>query len=209
MAPLWPQKEWFTDLLALLMAEPLELPRVWDLLVQPHVKKYHCLLETSSVELIQRIFRKEGFLRKVTCVAAADLRYSTAALYQTKWIKFLGWCDRWGFDPCKATIPVLAGFFLFLRQDLGLSDPAVKYVENSPKLESMPTLCRSATSPAETTISKWRVTATVRQLLQLPTGGTSAFGGLRAIASLRPPSNFRDALQFRRHQLPLYGNECL
>ena len=82
-------------------------------------------------------------------------------------------------------------------------------MENSPKLESMPTLCRSATLPAETTISKWRVTATIRQLLQLLTGGTLAFGGLRAIASLRPPSNFRDTPVFWSHQLPLYGNECL
>ena len=82
-------------------------------------------------------------------------------------------------------------------------------MENAPKLESMPTLCRSATLPAETTISKWRVTATIRQLLQLLTGGTSAFGGLRAIASLRPHSNFRDAPVFQSHQLPFYGNECL
>ena len=57
-------------------------------------------------------------------------------------------------------------------------------MENSPKLESMPTLCRSATLPAETTISKWRVMATIRQLLQLPTGGTSAFGGLRVLEGL-------------------------
>ena len=48
-------------------------------------------------------------------------------------------------------------------------------MKNSPKLKSMPTLCRSATLLAETTISKWRVTTTIRQLLQLPTGGTSAF----------------------------------
>ena len=46
-------------------------------------------------------------------------------------------------------------------------------MENSPKLERMPTLCRSATLPPETTISKWGVTATIRQLLQLPTQGTS------------------------------------
>ena len=84
-----------------------------------------------------------------------------------------------------------------------------RYMENSPKLESMPTLCRSATLPQETTISKWRVAATIRQLLQLPTGGASAFGGLRAIASLRPPSNFREVPVFRSHQLPLYGNERL
>ena len=83
------------------------------------------------------------------------------------------------------------------------------YMENSPKLERMPTLCRSATLLAETTISKWRVTATIRQLLQLPTGRTSAFGSLRAIASLRPHSNFRDAPLFGSHQLPLYRNERL
>ena len=70
-------------------------------------------------------------------------------------------------------------------------------------------LCRSATLPPETTISKWRVAATIRQLLQLLTGGTSAFGGLRAIASPRPPSNFRDAPVFRSHQLSLYGHERL
>ena len=59
-------------------------------------------------------------------------------------------------------------------------------MENSPKLESMPTLCRSANLPAETTISKWRVMVTIRQLLQLPTEGTSAFGGFRATASPPP-----------------------
>ena len=74
-------------------------------------------------------------------------------------------------------------------------------MENSLKLESMPTLCRSATLPAETTISKWRVTETIRQLLQLPTGGTSAFGGLKATAPLH--SNFQDVPTFRSHQLPL------
>ena len=63
--------------------------------------------------------------------------------------------------------------------------------------------------PPQTTISKWRVTATLRQLLRLPTGGTSAFGGLRATAALRRPSNFWNALVFSSHQLPLYGNECL
>ena len=73
----------------------------------------------------------------------------------------------------------------------------------------MPTLCRTATLVAKTTISKWRVVATIRQLLQLPTRGKSAFGGLRAIAPLQPPSNFQDALVFQSHQLPLYRNERL
>ena len=50
-------------------------------------------------------------------------------------------------------------------------------MENSHKLEKMPTLCGCAILPAETTILKWRVTATTRQLLQLPTGGTSVKAG--------------------------------
>ena len=51
----WPQKEWFADLLDLLVAKPLELPRVWNLLMQPHV-------------------RKAGFSKKVVRVVAADLK---------------------------------------------------------------------------------------------------------------------------------------
>ena len=52
-----------------------------------------------------------------------------------------------------------------------------------PNLRACP-LCRFATLPAETTIPKWRVTATIGQLLQLPTGGTLAFGGLRVLVRL-------------------------
>ena len=66
-----------------------------------------------SSELLER----QAF--KVARVAAADLRCSTAARYQSKWTRFL-------VDPCKAIIPVIAEFFLFLRQDLELSVPAVK-----------------------------------------------------------------------------------
>ena len=40
VAPLWPQKEWFIDLLALLVEEPLELPMPWKLLVQPYMRKF-------------------------------------------------------------------------------------------------------------------------------------------------------------------------
>ena len=55
-----------------------------------------------------------------------NLRCSTAALYQSKWTRFLGWCDRWGVDPCKASVLQIAEFFLYLSQELNLSVPAVK-----------------------------------------------------------------------------------
>ena len=51
----------------------------------------------------------------------ADLRQSTAALYQSKWSRFLS-----AVDPCKASVPQVAEFFLFLQQDLGISVPVVE-----------------------------------------------------------------------------------
>ena len=39
IAPLWPQRPWFPELLELLILPPL--PSRWDLLRQPHVRRFH------------------------------------------------------------------------------------------------------------------------------------------------------------------------
>ena len=41
MAPFWPQHPWFPDLLELLVAVPVALPRRKDLLRQPHIHCFH------------------------------------------------------------------------------------------------------------------------------------------------------------------------
>ena len=41
IAPLWPQHPWFPELLELLILPPLPLPSLWDLLRQPHVRRFH------------------------------------------------------------------------------------------------------------------------------------------------------------------------
>ena len=41
IAPYWPHKEWFPDLLVLLLEPPIRLPRRADLLRQPHFHRYH------------------------------------------------------------------------------------------------------------------------------------------------------------------------
>ena len=43
-SPYWPQEDWFADLLALLVAGPLWLPLLWNLLVQSHIRKFHRVL---------------------------------------------------------------------------------------------------------------------------------------------------------------------
>ena len=90
VAPLWPENEWFTSLLSLLV----------NLLVQPHVWKFPSRPRgppPMRVEVIQCFIRKTGFSRADARVAAVDLRRSTAALYQSR---FLGWCNRRHVSPC-------------------------------------------------------------------------------------------------------------
>ena len=41
IAPFWPAREWFPDLLSLLVEPPVRLPERWDLLRQPHIRRFH------------------------------------------------------------------------------------------------------------------------------------------------------------------------
>ena len=41
ITPLWPQRPWSPELLELLILPPLLLPSRWDLLCQPHVRRFH------------------------------------------------------------------------------------------------------------------------------------------------------------------------
>ena len=76
VAPLWPEKEWFADLLLLLTQPPLALPW-WDqLLRQPHFNRFHHGVHAlnlhawrlSSISSESRAFREDLLLR---CPAAS------------------------------------------------------------------------------------------------------------------------------------------
>ena len=49
IAPMWPQKEWFPDLLAMLVDRPRRLPFRRDLLRQPHFHRFHLNLRGLSL----------------------------------------------------------------------------------------------------------------------------------------------------------------
>ena len=45
VAPVWPQEEWFANLLSLIVEIPSRLPMLWTWPVQPHIQKSHRGLE--------------------------------------------------------------------------------------------------------------------------------------------------------------------
>ena len=128
VAPLWPEKELFADLLLLLTQPPLVLP-CWDrLLRQPHCNLFHQgahalnlhAWRLSSDTTESRAFR-EGLL-----VLSGVLRESSSRLYQSRWKIFCGWCRGRSVAPVNASVPVVVDFLIHLRQDKGLSVSAVK-----------------------------------------------------------------------------------
>ena len=123
VAPLWPEKEWFADLLLLLTQPPLVLP-CWDrLLRQPHCNLFH---QPSRVATLKRHYRKSGFSGRAARVLSGVLRESSSRLYQSRWKIFCGWCRGRSVAPVNASVPVVVDFLIHLRQDKGLSVSAVK-----------------------------------------------------------------------------------
>ena len=127
VAPVWPQKEWFTNLLSFLVEKPLKLP-CCGTNGSAHIRKFGCGLETLRITLenYQMSHLNGRDFGEVVEVVASDLRGSVAALYQGKWSQFLHWYHGWNFAPCKATVQQIAKFFLYLWRELKLLVPAVQ-----------------------------------------------------------------------------------
>ena len=109
-----------TDLSSLLVEEPLELPLLWNLLVQPHIWRFHHSLGTlrlhawklSSI-LSERLAFQERLRRWSLRISG-----STGELYQRKWSRFLHWCRVRNLTLCKTTVQQIGEFFLYMRCDL-------------------------------------------------------------------------------------------
>ena len=126
--PLWPEQEWFADLLLLLTHPPVAL-LWWDqLLRQPHFKgsTTASLAEPSRVATLQRLLRKSGFSRGFAVEISGCVCTSISQLYQAKWMLFCGWCRGRDVAPVNATVPLFVDFLVHLRRDKGLSVSAVK-----------------------------------------------------------------------------------
>ena len=118
VSPLWPEKEWFADLLLLLTQSPLAP-------LQP-LPPRRPRAEPSHVATLKRHFRKSGFSGRAAGVLSGCLRSSTSRLYQSRWQIFCGWCRGRGVAPVNDTVPVVVDFLIHLRHDKGLSVSAVK-----------------------------------------------------------------------------------
>ena len=114
VAPFWPQKIWFPELLDLLVAFPTH----WDLLHQPH---FHCLHQNLCVATVQRAARRQGLSSAVARQLVFCRRRSTRLNYQSKWSIYRSWCCCHGRSVSRPSIAKILDFLLFLRRQRSLS----------------------------------------------------------------------------------------
>ena len=125
IAPFWPQRPWFPELLIL---PPLPLPSRWDLLRQPHVRRFHQNLSMLRLHAwrLRRFVRASGFSRCLARQLGQARRQSSVANYQFKWLTYRRWCTDKGHSVSQPSISKVADYLVWLWEDQGLSLSSVK-----------------------------------------------------------------------------------
>ena len=107
IAPYWPQRPWFPELLDLVVDGPVTLPLSRDLLRQPHFHRFHLGVfkaVSSCLETIQRFAQSQGFSKHVAQQSALARRPSSRAGYQARWAVFRKWCHDKGHSVSRPSL---------------------------------------------------------------------------------------------------------
>ena len=121
VAPLWPQRSWFPDLLQLLVAPLFRLPNVPDLLDQLERRLMHQnpLMLALHVWVLSsnHYISDKKFLREVAEHVSAARRLSTRKVYDAKWTVFTNWCRQRKINPVQASPRIIEHFLLLMFQE--------------------------------------------------------------------------------------------
>ena len=129
IAPVWPNQEWFPDLLDLSIDFPISLPPVQKLLKQTFLtplSSASVASQPSRLEVIKGFHKERGFSEAVAQRLAISQRQSSAVVYESKWKVFGEWCHVKQIDPVKATVQQLADFLIFLFEEKKLAISSIQ-----------------------------------------------------------------------------------
>ena len=120
IAPLWPDRPWFPELLGLLVSPPVSLPVIPNLLAQlkgrilhrnpGHLQLHACELSNNRYE----IDNFQAMLRSMSRIVSKARREWTVKVYDAKWQIFRDWAGQRKIDPIQATPQIVADFLTFL-----------------------------------------------------------------------------------------------
>ena len=117
IAPLWPDRPWFPELLGLLVSPPVSLLVIPNLLAQLKGRILHQNpghLQLHAWELSNNLSEIDNFQAMLRSTSQKLGRDSTVKVYDAKWQIFRDWADQRKIDPIQATPQIVADFLTFL-----------------------------------------------------------------------------------------------
>ena len=128
VAPLWPQKEWYPDLLfSGSTCRPTFTTRSAQTAPCPSSAPEPPHTTASCVESVERFARHLGLSHRVTRQLASCRRPSSRKLYQHRWEVYRRWCTDRGHSVSSPSIAKITDFLLFLRKKRHLPLPSILF----------------------------------------------------------------------------------
>ncbi|CAC5402811.1 unnamed protein product [Mytilus coruscus] len=112
----WPKRHWYTEILQLLIACPIRLPEMDNLLSQAKMKIFHPNPEILNLTawLLSTDVLKQGFSQSARTLLSASWQDGTKKDYSSKFEKFNSWCGERQIDPYSANLNQVADFLAYL-----------------------------------------------------------------------------------------------
>ena len=82
--------------------------------------------QPSCVQAIWRALKEKGYSDRAVARIVGSRRQSTLAVYHKKWQYFEKWCTEHQLDSLALTPPLLADFFVYLFEEVGLQPITIK-----------------------------------------------------------------------------------
>ena len=112
IAPFWPQQQWFSELLLLLVSATNS--NTLDSIQRKICSSKPPISRPSRLGVIKQSIRDKKFSQNVADFVSRSRRTSTQKVYDAKWTIFSNWCHTKKVNPISAPITVIAVFLIFL-----------------------------------------------------------------------------------------------
>ena len=123
VAPWWPQRPWFPELLDLMIGGPVSRSSQTASFSSPLSRDIQAV--PSCMETLQRFAKLQRFSSRVAKQVGLARRPSSRAGYQSKWLIYRRWCHSEGHSISRPSLSKIADFLFWLRQSRKLSVSAI------------------------------------------------------------------------------------
>ena len=124
IAPFWPQRDWFPDLLELLSAVPVTLSSRRDLPRQPHFHRFH--LNLPMLQLTAWRLSSDSPSRPASLLRWLDSLSSVEDCPRARWGTYRKWCKDFRHRSSSPSIAKIADFLTYMFKSKGAALSTIK-----------------------------------------------------------------------------------